>query len=59
MVKEESGTKTLEKGSNKLNIKVLVMIGVLAIIDLVYGLYFFDGSYFDIKDGFYMAGLGT
>ncbi len=59
MGKEESGTKTLEKGSNKLNIKILVLIGVLTIIDLVYGLYFFDGENFDIKDGFYMAGLGT
>ncbi len=49
--------KHIEKKSNKINIKVIALIIGLTIVDLIYGLYFFDGSYFDIKDGFFMAGM--
>jgi len=57
MNEEESGTKTVEKKSNRINIKVIAIIVGLTIGDLIYGLYYFDGSYFDIKDGWYMAGI--
>ncbi len=59
MEEKESGTKTVEKKSNRINIKVIAIIVGLTIGDLIYGLYFFDGSYFDIKDGWYMAGLAS
>jgi len=49
----------IKKISIKLNYKVIIVIACLAIVDLIYGLYFFDGSYFDIKDGFYMAGIAA
>lgn len=48
---------SIKKISTKLNYKVIIVIIGLAIVDLLYGLYFFDDSFFDIKDGFYMAGL--
>jgi len=56
---EESGSKTIEKISNRINYKVIAIIVALTAVDLIYGLYFFDGSYFDIKDGSYMAGLAA
>ncbi len=59
MGKEESGTNTVGIKSNKINIKVIGIIVALTIGDLIYGLYYFDGSYFDIKDGWYMAGLAS
>jgi len=59
MDEEKSSQKTIEKKSNGLNYKILALIGALTIVDLVYGLYFFDGEFFDIKDAFYLAGLGT
>lgn len=59
MKEEKSNQKTVGEKSNKLNYKILALIGVLTIVDLIYGLYWFDGTHFDIKDGFYMAGLGT
>lgn len=56
---ENDSSRTIDKLSHGLNYKVFALIGTLTIVDLVYGLYFFDGSYFDIKDGFYMAGIAT
>ena len=59
MDEEKGSQKTIEKKSNSLNYKILALIGVLTIVDLVYGLYFFDGEFFDIKDAFYLAGLAS
>ena len=56
---EESSSKTIKKISNRINYKVIAIIVALTAGDLIYGLYFFDGSYFDIKDGWYMAGLAS
>ncbi len=56
MDEEKSSSKTIGIKSNKINIKVIGIIVALTIVDLIYGLYFFDGEYFDIKDGFFMAG---
>ncbi len=53
----EGGTKTIEKTSKGINYKVIALIAALTIADLIYGLYFFDGEFFDIKDGYYMAGI--
>jgi hypothetical protein len=57
MDEEVSSTKIIERKSNKINYKVIAIIVALTIVDLIYGLYYFDGSYFDIKDGWYMAGI--
>ncbi len=54
-----SGTKTVERISNRINYKVIAIIVALTAGDLIYGLYYFDGSYFDIKDGWYMAGIAS
>jgi len=56
---EESSSKTIEKITNRINYKVIAIIVALTAGDLIYGLYFFDGSYFDIKDGWYMAGIAA
>ena len=57
MNKEESDSKTVVIKSNKINIKVIAIIVGLTIVDLIYGLYYFEGSNFEIKDGYYMAGI--
>jgi hypothetical protein len=57
MDEKETGTKTVGIKSNKINIKVIGIIVGLTMVDLIYGLYFFDGEYFDIKDGFFLAGI--
>ncbi len=57
MDEKVSSVKTIEKKSKGISYKVIALILVLTAIDLIYGLYYFDGSYFDIKDGFYMAGI--
>ncbi len=54
-----SGTKTIKKTFQGINYKVIAVIVALTIVDLIYGLYYFDGSYFDIKDGWYMAGIAS
>jgi len=59
MNEEKSSPKTVGQKSNKINYKILALIAGLTLIDLVYGLFWFEGTHFDIKDGFYMAGLGT
>jgi hypothetical protein len=59
MGKEESGSKNVAIKSNKINIKVIGIIVGLTIVDLIYGLYYFEGSNFEIKDGYYMAGLAS
>jgi len=59
MDEKVSSSKTIEKKSNAINYKVIAIIVVLTIGDLIYGLYYFDGSYFDIKDGWYMAGIAA
>ncbi len=59
MPDENPTSKTIDKTSHGMSYKVFALIGVLAIIDLVYGLYYFDGSFFDIKDGFFMAGIAA
>lgn len=50
---------TLKRISLKINYYVMIVIVGLGIVDLVYASYFFDGSYFDIIDGFYMAGIAA
>ncbi len=57
MDEKESSSKTIEKITNRINYKVIAIIVALTAGDLIYGLYFFDGSNFDIKDGWYMAGI--
>jgi len=57
MGKEESSSKNVAIKSNKINIKVIGIIVGLTIVDLIYGLYYFEGSNFEIKDGYYMAGI--
>ena len=59
MGEEESSSKTIEKISNRINYKVIAIIVALTAGDLIYGLYFFDGTYFDVKDGWYMVGLAS
>jgi len=49
--------KTIKKITQAINYKIIALIGGLTLVDLIYGLYFFDGSFFDIKDAFYMAGI--
>ncbi len=56
---EESSSKTIEKTTNRINYKVIAIIVALTVVDLIYGLYFFDGEYFEIKDGYYMAGIAS
>jgi len=57
MDEKVSSSKTTEIKSNAINYKVIAIIVALTAVDLIYGLYYFDGSYFDIKDGWYMAGI--
>ncbi|AFS81049.1 hypothetical protein NKOR_05830 [Candidatus Nitrosopumilus koreensis AR1] len=45
--------------SHGINYKIIALIVGLTIVDLLYGFYFFEGTHFDIKDGFYMAGIAT
>jgi hypothetical protein len=56
---EMDSRKTIEKTSQRINYKVIAIIAALTVGDLIYGLYFFDGTYFDIKDGWYMTGLAA
>ncbi len=56
---DKPSQKTIDITHHGINYKVFALIGALAIVDLIYGLYFFDGSFFDIKDGFYMAGIAA
>jgi len=57
--KKNLNSNIIEKNSNKINYKVIVLIIVLTLVDLVYGLFYFDGAHFDIKDGFFLAGILT
>ncbi len=57
MDEKDSSSKTTQIKSNAINYKVIAIIVALTIGDLIYGLYYFDGSDFDIKDGYYMAGI--
>lgn len=59
MNKKEFSSKVIEKKSNKINYKVIALIVALTIGDLIYGLYYFDGTHFEIKDGYYMAGIAA
>jgi len=59
MSEEKSSSKGIEKKSNKINYKVIALIVALTIGDLIYGLYYFDGTHFEIKDGYYMAGIAA
>ena len=52
-----SGTDTITKIPTSINYKVIAIIAALSVVDIVYNLYFFDGSYFDIKDGIYLTGI--
>ena len=45
------------KNPTKINYKAIAIIAALSVVDIVYNLYFFDGSYFDIKDGIYLGGI--
>ncbi len=57
MDEKVSNVTNIENKSRGISYKVISLIGVLTIIDLIYGLYFFDGDSFDIKDGFFLAGI--
>ncbi len=59
MSEKVSDTNTIEIKSNRINYKIISIIVALTFVDLIYGLYFFDGEYFEIKDGYYMAGLAS
>jgi len=59
MDEKNSSSKTIEIKSNVINYKVIAIIVALTFVDLIYGLYFFDGEDFEIKDGYYMAGLAS
>lgn len=54
-IKKNSSDK--KESSSRINYKIIALIAVLAIVDLVYNLYFFYDPYFDIKDVFYMVGI--
>jgi|GEM_PF-5371850 len=41
-----SNSKTVEKISSKINYKVILLIVGLTVIDLVYGLFYFDEHHF-------------
>jgi len=56
---KKSSSKVVEKKSNKINYKVIALIVALTIGDLIYGLYYFDGTHFEIKDGYYMVGIAA
>ena len=57
MSEENPEQRTIKKITQAINYKVIALIAGLTIVDLIYGLYFFDGTHFDIKDGYYMAGI--
>ncbi len=52
-----TSTDAITKLPTRINYKVIAIIASLSVVDIVYNLYFFDGSYFDIKDGIYLAGI--
>ena len=61
MSDEGSEAKTISKKSYGINYKIIGIIVALTIVDLIYGLYFFEADHFEIKDGYYlglMAGVG-
>jgi len=59
MDEKDSSSKTTQIKSNAINYKVIAIIVALTAGDLIYGLYYFDGTQFEIKDGYYMAGLAS
>ena len=59
MSNESSNSKIIEKRSYRINFKVIALIIGLTVVDLIYGLFYFDGTQFEIKDGYYMAGIAS
>jgi hypothetical protein len=57
MGEEDSRSETISKKSYGINYKVIGIIVALTIVDLIYGLYYFEATHFEIKDGYYMAGI--
>jgi len=55
MSEKESSPKTIVQKSNKINYKIIALIVALTIGDLIYGLYYFEATHFEIKDGYYMG----
>ena len=52
----DSDSKTIDKNANKINYKVLALIGALAIADFIYAQTLFDPDVFNISDALYLAG---
>ena len=57
MGEKESGSKTIEQESHKINIKILILIGVLTVGVYFYTQYLQNTEIFDPVDGAFMTGV--
>jgi len=57
MKEEKSSSKTIEKNANKINIKVIILIGVLSVGIFFYTQYLQNTDIFDPIDGAFMGGV--
>lgn len=55
MAEEGSSSKTIEKNSNRINIKIIVLIGVISVGVFFYSQYFQNIEIFDPLDGVFMG----
>jgi len=55
MVEEDSSVKIIEKNANKINVKVIILIGVLSVAIFFYTQYLQNTDIFDPIDGIFMG----